>query len=400
MLIAFTCLNCGKDFQKDSSLAGKKGRCSQCGHVFEIPGLSGRVPAGSAKKSIESRSSGNASSVSSSRASGSSSSGRELAGPRTATSSPPGGIDDDPYGFDDVPTAPKPTASSREDDLILPRRDVTEIPGPRPAPGIRQRSRRRPEGFFSGLPSFVYYGTAAVLVSGYLLSLVILSVGACVFLGGAIISFFIFFLYGAAGLIIIPFNDSFWSGLLCWICPPYLLGYTWRRWDEMRGPFLSMLASYGVIIVLAIAMPGMGVLNRGNATVGSPRMAASAPGQPAGIPPELAAHGFRPPPMLGPALPPPGVQPPVMTSSITLTVSGIKDHAAGDAFNKKLNELVDRVADGHQISGSGSGGKSTVSISMKNTMSVQAFADQITWARVTRVSGQTIEIDASAVTAE
>ena len=38
----------------------------------------------------------------------------------------------------------------------------------------------------------------------------------------------------------------------------------------------------------------------------------------------------------------------------------------------------------------------TYSIKMTNNLDVRAFADQITWARVTRVSGQTIDIDASA----
>src|SRR5208337_4634011 len=41
-------------------------------------------------------------------------------------------------------------------------------------------------------------------------------------------------------------------------------------------------------------------------------------------------------------------------------------------------------------------GRSTYSISMRNSLDVKTFADQITWARVTRVSGQTIEVDASA----
>ena len=62
----------------------------------------------------------------------------------------------------------------------------------------------------------------------------------------------------------------------------------------------------------------------------------------------------------------------------------------------KLTELVKKVSGGFQISGSGGGGRSTYSIAMQNAMDVKAFADQITWARVTRVSGQTIEIDASA----
>jgi hypothetical protein len=42
------------------------------------------------------------------------------------------------------------------------------------------------------------------------------------------------------------------------------------------------------------------------------------------------------------------------------------------------------------------GGRPHYAVSTANTLDVRAFADQITWGRVTRVSGQTIEIDASA----
>ena len=85
-----------------------------------------------------------------------------------------------------------------------------------------------------------------------------------------------------------------------------------------------------------------------------------------------------------------------MTNSITLKVTGLTDQSAGKAFGDKLTELVVKVSGGYSLSGSGGGGRSTYSISMHNSLDVKAFADQITWARVTRVSGQTIEIDASA----
>jgi hypothetical protein len=85
-----------------------------------------------------------------------------------------------------------------------------------------------------------------------------------------------------------------------------------------------------------------------------------------------------------------------MTNSITLIVTGLTDQSAGKAFGDKLRELVRQVFGGIQISRSGGGGRSTYTISMRNSLDVKAFADQITWARVTRVTGQTIEIDASA----
>jgi hypothetical protein len=80
-------------------------------------------------------------------------------------------------------------------------------------------------------------------------------------------------------------------------------------------------------------------------------------------------------------------------------VSGIRDDQAGKDFSDKLTELAKRVSNGFQFSNSGGGSKSTYQITPLNPIDVQVFADQITWAKVTRVRGRTIEVDAS-VTAD
>ena len=41
MWISFTCENCGKHFQVDERAHGRRGRCSDCGHVMRIPGPDG-----------------------------------------------------------------------------------------------------------------------------------------------------------------------------------------------------------------------------------------------------------------------------------------------------------------------------------------------------------------------
>ncbi len=123
---------------------------------------------------------------------------------------------------------------------------------------------------------------------------------------------------------------------------------------------------------------------------------------PRGMPPPGALPpGMRPPGMPPPGMPQPGffpreAQTPTMSNTITLSVTGLNDQASGKAFGDKLDELVKRVSGGYQISGSGGGGRSTYTISMVNSIDVKAFADQITWAKVSRISGQTITIDASA----
>ncbi len=44
-MIAFQCSSCGQKFEVDDSLAGKKGRCKNCGERFAIPALAASAPA-------------------------------------------------------------------------------------------------------------------------------------------------------------------------------------------------------------------------------------------------------------------------------------------------------------------------------------------------------------------
>jgi hypothetical protein len=89
-------------------------------------------------------------------------------------------------------------------------------------------------------------------------------------------------------------------------------------------------------------------------------------------------------------------KPPCLEIAPPVKVTGFTDLSAGKDFSDKLTELVVKVSGGYSLSSTGGAGWSNYSIAMHNSLDVKAFADQITWARVTRVSGQTIEIDASA----
>ena len=235
----------------------------------------------------------------------------------------------------------------------------------------------------------------AGLGSSFLLLLASPRIGAIVFLAVAVLSFLVPFLYGLAGLIVIPFRDSIWSGVLCWTCLPYLLGYTWRRRDVMAVPFLNCVGSFGVIILMAIVLPGMAALNMGHAgAVGPSRRAAlrrSASGnarrvrhsrvsRPGKDGPRRGVRGnarrsprsqVSCPETVRPPLPPPA-QPPAMTASITLKVTGFNNQAAEKTFGEQLNKLVQRVSGGYQLSFSSTAGRSNISISMQNTISVQA----------------------------
>ncbi len=384
MLLVFSCTNCGKKFEKDESLAGKKARCKDCGHVFVIPTPSRRselAPVGSPNQGVPASNSGRSTSLAS-RA------------PEPSYADPV----EDPYGLNDVPPAVSEgepefaTLVNADDEIALPRRFA-----PSPSQPIKKKSSRRDSsgGFFDGIPGIVYLIIAGALGLGFLLTLVSPTIGAYVFLGSGALSFLVLFLYGLAGVVILPFTDSVLSGFLCWICLPYLLGYVFREWDRMKGSFLSLLASFGVIVFMAVALPGLNAM-RGDL----PRMARSQQAVPAsdfGAEPPAGLQQSAAGPFGAPRQPaPPGVQPPIMANSITVVVVGLSTREAGQAFGDQLTELVKRVSGGYQISGSGGRGRSSYAISMQNSVDVKTFADQITWAKVSRVFGRTIEVDASA----
>jgi hypothetical protein len=92
---------------------------------------------------------------------------------------------------------------------------------------------------------------------------------------------------------------------------------------------------------------------------------------------------------------PPGVPPLAGSNTITLIVTGLDDQQAGKVFGDKLGELLQRTSGGYQVSGSGSRGRSTYRITTINPIDVRMFAGQITWAKVTRISGQTVDLDVS-----
>src|SRR5262249_9090822 len=154
--IAFFCANCGKDFRTDESLAGKKCKCRQCGHIFVIPGA--KAPPAAAPRSLKTF-------------------GEETAAassppprPRPAPDRPsaarsrtwPYGAspteDDDAYGLADLPPAPPRAAvSARDDEEFLPPGELKPVKS-RPKKK-RNRSGGEVIAFFSGVPGqfYLYY---------------------------------------------------------------------------------------------------------------------------------------------------------------------------------------------------------------------------------------------------
>jgi hypothetical protein len=174
------------------------------------------------------------------------------------------------------------------------------------------------------LPGIVYLIVLGALGSGFLSTLVSPRIGAYIFLGSGVLSFLVLFVYGLVGVVVLPFSDGVLTGILCWVCPPYLLGYVYREWDAMKGVFLSYIASFGVVILMAIALPALNAIRQDIPPMARQRPAAPpafADGPPADFPRPAVPPFSRPP-----FAPPPGFQPPApaMTNSITLKVTGLR----------------------------------------------------------------------------
>jgi hypothetical protein len=435
MTIVFSCANCGKRFEVDGGVAGKKGKCKQCGHIFVIPTPSS-WPQPEAPNQPAQKSRGVEASQASSPTRSSSASLRSSSRTPEAQPYAPAYVDDaiDRFGLDDPPPAPKPSVYSHTESYY----DGDELPAPRRIKPTSSTSGKRKSargnegaGFFGGLPGIVYLIVFAVI--GVAAVLAAFSPAGVLFLMGAAgVSFFVLGLYGAIGMIVIPFQESAACGLMCLFVPFYGLYYTITRWDAMRGAFLSGLAAYAGIIVAAVLLPAVNAGRQaaqravaadrqaathrpvaaaeappavpgadGPAFPGADGMPFPAPNRPAfpgrNRQPFPGRNGQAPSPGFpGLATPPPAGGP----NAITVIVTGINGQQAGKDFGDKLTELVKKVTTGYQLSGTGDGARSTYQITPHQPIDVQAFADQITWAKVTRVRGRTIEVDASKTQAD
>ena len=89
----------------------------------------------------------------------------------------------------------------------------------------------------------------------------------------------------------------------------------------MKGVFLSYIASFGVVVLMAIALPALNARRQDMPRATSNRRPVAPPVFAAGPPVDFPRPAV--PPLSRPRFaPPPGVQPLAMTNSITLIVLG------------------------------------------------------------------------------
>ena len=209
--ITVNCPGCGKRYEIDAALAGKKSRCKQCGEVFSIPVPMGIVTEPPTK-------------------------------PARATSPPT--PDQRPARdllFDDD----EPVAFKRAQSTAAPVDEEEELPPPRrmsyPKPQQQSSARRQSDtqigitviGWFLALNALAFVGIwifcsvasplprpAAMVFAGYVIALPFISLPLCA--------------WGGIWLLVISFRESTTQGLLCLLVPCYQFYYVFSRWDDTR----------------------------------------------------------------------------------------------------------------------------------------------------------------------
>lgn len=132
MTVSFSCEECGKDYQVDDGLAGKRGRCKQCGHTMKIPAaeavaVKSASPAGALK----------------SFGAGAAAPARPARRPTPAPSKEP--ESDDPYGLADA--EPEPVA-----EMLAPLPPSARRPSKfqaEPSVAEKPKKKKKKGGFFA-----------------------------------------------------------------------------------------------------------------------------------------------------------------------------------------------------------------------------------------------------------
>ena len=233
MTIAFPCEKCGKKFEVDQALAGKKCKCKQCGHIFLIPVPRQSSTAPKGVKTFGATDGAPASRPASARP----------APRRPAPASSPSPVAD-PYGFAEARSRSIPTADLDDDEEFLP---------PRPGKPISERKPRKRSGGFSieNIPGWAY------LVLGALVLVAIVAAftshtGMAVVWGGVLVIAFIAMAVGSIGLLIVAFQEGLMCGLMYVFLPFYGLYYVISRWEDTKRWFVLCFGGWLLMMGSAV----------------------------------------------------------------------------------------------------------------------------------------------------
>ncbi len=246
--IVLNCPDCGRRYEVDAALAGKKSRCKDCGKVFSIPGQAGLV----ADKSRGERPS-----------------------PQIATAPPrkrqwESVLDDEPTSL----KASRGPAGIIDDDLPLP---------PPPRAGYATRAYKP-----SYQSSHGNNPDVGITIAGlYILLLIVVGLGFWIWMSaaeptperqGQIFALATLFLHGIAcflgfsgwiWVLVLAFRERLEQGLLCMLVPCYQFYYICTRWEDTRGAFTLKMLPLLNIVLLVVVGAGIRGISQATAEEGS-----------------------------------------------------------------------------------------------------------------------------------
>jgi len=238
MSLAFQCERCGKDFNVANELAGRRGKCKQCGHVFVIP---------SGQPTRES------SSVSSPRPASQRTSPRATTPPPAQATRRSLASEVDPYGFDDEPTASLPLRQVPDHDEPLPQR-------PKPAKNKKRKSRSTGSQASSStdFPYWVFvFGALFGFVMARKLSLLSPVTPNQFWIALAFVAY-TSSCSGSLACLVIAFREG-WSHLICSLFIPfYVFYYIISRWEYTKHAFAVVALGWISLAVLNSMAPSLG----------------------------------------------------------------------------------------------------------------------------------------------
>ena len=245
MKITVTCEHCGHQFAVDESLAGKQGRCENCGKEMDVPSPEFRL-----QPLAEDVSDGSESEQRSSPSKQSSSPGRarkenvKLA-PVEKTSRRRGSPEDDlddgkPYEIDEDFEPPQSAVPSSPVPILMEARA-----------GWRHTVRAI-MGKLSKFEEAIYLVLMLFWLIGAVSFLFELKPLAWTMLGLLVICSLLLLLLGGFEVFLKPFQESLRHGLAFVLIPPYAIYYVATRWKLMKRPFKKAIGAFGPLIVLLL----------------------------------------------------------------------------------------------------------------------------------------------------
>jgi hypothetical protein len=245
MKIAFTCEHCGHHFAVDESLAGKHGRCKNCGQEMNVPSPEFRLellPETASEGADAAGSSATANqSASTERARSEKVKLAAVEKPTRRRGSPDDDLDDGkPYEIDKDFVPPQSAVPSSSVPILMEARA-----------GWRHTVRAI-MGKLSTFEDAIYLVLMVFWLIGAVAFLFELKPLAWTMLGLLVICSLLLLLLGGFEVFIKPFQESLRHGLAFVLIPPYAIYYVATRWKLMKQPFKKAIGAFGPLSVLLL----------------------------------------------------------------------------------------------------------------------------------------------------